>query len=97
MTSDAQCRRPARRSTLRVWRELRYALLDEQFIAHHQGTRERATGESGRPLPSGNHALAQVQLLQFVQVQGLQVQALVVADMVCSSSEVDCLRLTTRT
>ena len=40
------------------------------------------------PSPDGNHALAQVQLLQLVQVQGLQVQALVVSDMVCSSSEV---------
>ena len=46
---------------------------------------------------SWDQALAQVQLLQLAQVQGLQVQAFVVADMVCSSSEVVCLRLTTRT
>ena len=32
--------------------------------------------------------LQQVQLLQLVHVQGLQVQVFVVADMVCSSSEV---------
>ena len=54
------------------------------------------TGRRRAPLQR-DQVLAQVQLLQLAQVQGLQVQAFVVADMVCSSSEVVDLRLTTRT
>ena len=52
------------------------------------GRRRGQPDRPAAPSPEGNHALAQVQLLQFVQVQGLQVQALVVSDMVCSSSDV---------